>query len=112
LQPTRLFPRHHRFSMKGLRMDSEKLKLPAPETLFAATMYLATNYARCGCPMLCRMIVRQLACIENHPSADVPQSLRETCGKLRGEWERIGIERAQALRQTATGHGDAARLLH
>jgi hypothetical protein len=98
--------------MKGTRVDSEKHELPPAETRFAATMYLATSYARCGCPMLCSMIMRQLACIENHPSTDVPQSLRDTCSKLRGEWERIGVQRALVLREAERENGEAIRQLH
>lgn len=82
-------------------MDNTPVKLPAPETLFAAAVYLATNYVKTGCPMLCQMVMRQLACIQNHPSASVSQDVRDTCSKLREEWERIGCERAQLLQEAA-----------
>lgn len=87
-------------------MDKPAPELPEAETLFAAAMYLATNYARTGCPLLCRMVVRQLACIEHHPDESVPESLRETCRRLRREWERIGCERAHALREAARARGE------
>ena len=93
-------------------MDSQPAELPAPETLFAATIYFATNYVKTGCPMLCHMIMRQLACIESHPSGEVTQSLRETCSRLRDEWERIGIERAQLLRDAAIARGESVQPLH
>ncbi len=93
-------------------MDRPDCEIPAHETLFAAALYLATNYARTGCPLLCRMMMRQLACIQHHPDQSVPQSLRETCRKLREEWERIGFERAAALREAAAADPEAARRLH
>lgn len=93
-------------------MERPDPEIPEPETLFAAALYLATNYARTGCPMLCRMVMRQLACIRNHPSESVPQSLRETCGKLLLEWGRIGAERAAALREGARRGDATARNLH
>lgn len=93
-------------------MRRPECETPEPETLIAAVLYLATNYARTGCPMLCTMLVRQLACIRNHPSDSVSPSLRETCGKLLVEWGRIGTERAQAMREAANGDGEAARQLH
>jgi hypothetical protein len=93
-------------------MDRPDCEIPAHETLFAAALYLATNYARTGCPLLCRMMMRQLACIQHHPDESVPQSLRETCRKLREEWERIGIERAQALHEAAVRKGEGVLMLH
>jgi hypothetical protein len=62
--------------------------------------------------MLCHMIMRQLACIENHPSAEMTQSLREVCSRLRDEWERIGIERAQFLRDAAIARRESVQPLH
>ena len=93
-------------------MGPEKIEIPEPETLYAAALYLATNYARTGCPLLCCMIMRQLACIQNHPDESVPQSLRETCRKLREEWERIGVERALALQEAARNHETNAQQIH
>ena len=93
-------------------MEKLECEIPAHETLFAAALYLATNYARTGCPLLCRMMMRQLACIQHHPDQSVPQSLRETCRKLREEWERIGIERAQALHEANANEREAVKHLH
>ena len=93
-------------------MDSEPAELPAPETLFAAAVYLATNYVKSGCPMLCHMIMRQLACIQNHPSTRVSQDLRDACSRLHDEWERIGIERSQLLRDAAIARGESVGPLH
>jgi hypothetical protein len=93
-------------------MKTPKHKIPEAHTLFAAALYLATSYAKTGCPLLCGMVMRQLACIEQHPDASVPQSMRDTCRKLRTEWERIGAERAAALRETARAAGREAPQLH
>ena len=72
-----------------------------------AVLFQATFLA-----LLCAMLVRQLACIRNHPSDSVSASLRETCGKLLVEWGRIGAERAQALRESAHTDGADAQQLH
>lgn len=93
-------------------MNGPDCELPAHETLFAAALYLATNYARTGCPLLCRMVMRQLACIQHHPDQSVPPHLRETCRKLREEWERIGLERAAALQAAAHANEENTRHLH
>ncbi len=93
-------------------MNGPDCEIPPHETLFAAALYLATHYARTGCPLLCRMMMRQLACIQHHPDASVPQSLRDTCRKLREEWERIGIERATALHEANVTKREAAGPLH
>lgn len=97
---------------KEKRMQRPDTEIPAPDTLFAAALYLAAKYARTGCPLLCRMVVRQLACIERHPDEAIPRSLRETCRKLSAEWERIGIERTRALREAAVANGRGGHLLH
>lgn len=97
---------------KGVRMDKPADALPAPETLFAAAIYLVTNYVKSGCPMLCHMVMRQLACIQNHPSAGVTQEVREACARLRDEWERIGIERAELLREIASARAGNGQPLH
>ena len=78
-------------------MDQNDCELPGPETLLVAAIYLATNYAKTGCPALCSMIMRQLACLRYHPNESVPQSVRDACGRLLCEWGRIGSERAAAL---------------
>jgi hypothetical protein len=93
-------------------MKTPKHEIPEAHTLFAAAFYLATNYAKTGCPLLCSMVMRQLACIEQHPDASMPQSTRETCRKLRAEWERIGAARALALREAAHKEGEVTPQLH
>jgi hypothetical protein len=93
-------------------MSDQERAIPEPGTLIAAVFYLATNYARTGCPMLCSMLMRQLACIRNHPSDLVSPSLRETCGKLLVEWGRIGAERERALQEPAQDEGAEAPHLH
>lgn len=93
-------------------MENSVNDVPQPETLFAAALYLATKYARTGCPLLCRMVMWQLACIEHHSNQAVPRSMRETCKKLSAEWERIGVERARALDEGALEHGSDAQQVH
>ena len=82
-------------------MEQTERDIPQPEILLAAALYLATNYARTGCPMLCNMIIRQLALVRSHPSNALPQSIKDSCGRLLCEWGRIGAERAAALHEAA-----------
>ena len=79
-------------------MDQPKYELPDTETLLAAALYLATNYAKTGCPRLCDMIIRQLNLIRGHSENAAPQATREFCGRLLAEWEKIRAERVAALR--------------
>jgi hypothetical protein len=89
-----------------MAMEQQTSGMPGAEGLFTAALYLATHYARTGCPLLCRMLMRQLACIQHHPDESLPASLREAGSKLRVEWERIGLERAAALREEARARGE------
>jgi len=98
--------------MKEKRMEREGCEFPAPETLFTAALFLATNYARSGCPLLCRMVMRQLACIQAHPDESVAQAVRDTCKKLQEEWGRIAAERALALREAATAQEGGLQQYH
>lgn len=84
-------------------MENPKLAMPDLELLFATALYLATNYAKTGCPMLCRMVQRQLSFIEAHPDLSVSPALRKNCRNLRREWEGIRAARAQALQRDSTG---------
>ena len=77
-------------------MKAQKPDIPEPGIVLATALYVATNYAKSGCPMLCGMLARQLVCLERHPDASVSPALRDICRKLRFEWERIGAERAFA----------------
>ncbi len=87
-------------------------ELPSPETLYAAALYLATSYARSGCPMVCGMVMRQLRCIAAHPSAAVPEPLRETCRRLYADWERIGQGRSIAGPGVRDSAADAGASVH
>ena len=85
-------------------MDQAKFEVPDTQTLLAAALYLATSYARTGCPRLCDMIIRQLRIIRGYSGNVTPQVTRELCGQLLAEWERIRAERVAAL--TATFRAD------
>ena len=87
-------------------------EIPQPETLLAAALFLATNYAKTGCPVLRNMIIRQLALVHGHPSNALPQSIKETCGRLLAEWERIGAERLAMLHEAARAQRADGEQLH
>ena len=93
-------------------MEFNPLHLPPPETLFAATLYLATKYAKSGCPRVCHMIMRQLMCILNHPSESVSPALRDTCRRLHAEWSRIAAERVQTQELTSGGIVESIESIH
>lgn len=88
--------------------------MPCPETLYAAALYLTTNYAKSGCPMVCRMVMQQFECIANHPDPSVSDDQRNVCRKLRDDWERIGAERELVMRKAAVlgTQEPASRPLH
>ena len=84
-------------------MEQQPVELPPPETLYAAALYLATNYAKSGCPRVCHMIMHQLMCIPSHPSKSVSPVLCETCRRLHVEWARIASERTLAQERISSG---------
>ena len=95
-------------NLRDIRLD-----IPDAGILLATALYLATNYAKVGCPMLPRMIARQLDCLERHPDPTVPAAIRDVGRKLRYEWQRIARERAQALREgDRDGTDEAGRRMH
>lgn len=84
-------------------MNNDILNLPAPDTLVAAALYLMTSHAKGGCPMVGRMVLRQLNYLAQHPSAEVTPMLREVCLKLACEWERLGLRKPIILPQPHQG---------
>ena len=98
--------------MKKKRIEREGCEYPAPETLFAAALFLATRYARSGCPLLCHMVMRQLACIQAHPDESVTQAVRDTCKQLQEEWGRMAAERALALREAVAAREGGIQQYH
>lgn len=93
-------------------MDELPADIPQPEIIYGSALYLSASYARTGCPMVSRMVMHQLACIANHPSGSVPESLREICRKLHAEWSRIGAERALALHAAASADAPEPGQMH
>lgn len=95
-------------------MNTPVPDLPEAGLLLATALYLATNYAKSGCPMLCRHIMRQLELLERHPDPGVPPALRDIGRKLIFEWQRIGAERAFALQEAHAEPGQvkAAPRMH
>lgn len=94
-------------------MARQSSETPAPETLYAAALYLATTYAKTGCPMVCRMLVRQMDYILSYPEPLVPPVLRDICCRLRADWERIGSERMRVLQAAEIADVEpASRVLH
>jgi hypothetical protein len=93
-------------------MENPKLEMPDLEILFATALYLAANYAKTGCPLLCRMVQRQLSFIETHPDPSVSPALRKNCRNLRREWEGIRAARAQALQSAPMASGAVIHPLH
>lgn len=67
-------------------MTIARAKLPPPETLVAATFFLMTKHATIRCPLVGRVIARQLQYLADHPSETLTPQLREVCAKLALQW--------------------------
>ena len=67
-------------------MTIARAKLPPPETLVAATFFLMTKHATIRCPLVGRVIARQLQYLADHPSETLTPQLREVCAKLSLQW--------------------------
>ena len=92
-------------------MDQPKYEMPDTATLLAAALYLATSYAKSGCPRLCDMIIRQLNLIRGRSDNAAPRATRELCARLLAEWEHIRAERLTALSAAfRTDPGDSPKL--
>jgi hypothetical protein len=67
-------------------MTIARAKFPPPETLVAATFFLMTKHATIRCPLVGRVIARQLQYLADHPSETLTPQLREVCAKLSLQW--------------------------
>ena len=79
-------------------MNPDLTALPPVENLLAAALYLATNFAKSGCPHLSYLIMHQLEFVLSHPVESVSPPLRETCERLHEVWAQIHAERTVELR--------------
>ncbi|MEQ1773772.1 MAG: hypothetical protein ABL891_08310 [Burkholderiales bacterium] len=77
-------------------MNPDSTELPPLENLLVAALYLATNFAKSGCPRLSHMLLHQLEFVLKHPRDDVSPMIQETCQRLYEVWEGIHAERALA----------------
>ncbi|HVY06802.1 MAG TPA: hypothetical protein VHB46_12565 [Burkholderiales bacterium] len=73
-------------------MTTRRAKLPPPETLVAATFFLMTRHATIRCPLVGRVIARQLQFLADHPSETLTPQLRDVCAKLSVQWTREAEE--------------------
>ncbi len=78
-------------------MSPDSTELPPLENLLVAALYLATNFAKSGCPRLSHMILHQLEYVMKHPREEVSPMIQETCQRLYEVWEGIHAERTHAL---------------
>ena len=67
-------------------MSIPRAKFPPLETLVAATFFLMTKHATIRCPLVGRVIARQLQYLADHPSETLTPQLREVCAKLSQQW--------------------------
>lgn len=54
------------------------------ERLMAATLFLMTQHARCGCPRLACIVGRHLSLLAKHPAAG--RLVRDMAGRLAPTW--------------------------
>lgn len=78
-------------------MNPNPADLPPLENLLVAALYLATHYAKSGCPRLSQLLLHQLEFVMNHPRGGVAPMVQETSEKLHDAWKRIHAERVSAL---------------
>lgn len=86
-------------------MTMPRKKLPPPETLVAATFFLMTRHATIRCPLVGRVIARQLQLLAKHPSETLAPHLRAVCAKLSVQWAR---EAQREAHRHASVSGDEA----
>lgn len=77
-------------------MSPDPAELPPLENILVATLYLATNFVKSGCPRMSHLLLHQLDFVVKHPRADVSPMVTETCRKLQEVWEAIHAERTLA----------------
>ncbi len=78
-------------------MNPDPADLPPLENLLVAALYLATNFAKSGCPRLSHLLLHQLEFVVSHPRDGVSPMVHETCKKLHETWEHIHAERVMAI---------------
>jgi hypothetical protein len=91
-------------------MERARNRLPPAETLVAATFFLMTRHAAVRCPLVGRIIARQLQYLAEHPSETLTPQLRDVCAKLSAQWANDAeqLERARAM----SSAGNAGGVLH
>lgn len=77
-------------------MSLHENEMPPLENLLVAALYLATNFAKSGCPRLSHLLLHQLEFVMNHPRDDVSPMVHETCKKLHAVWHQLHNERLVA----------------
>ena len=63
-------------------MNPDSTELPPLENILVAALYLATNFAKSGCPRLSHLIMHQLEFVLSHPPESVSPPVRETCQRF------------------------------
>jgi len=93
-------------------MEPARNRLPPAATLVAATFFLMTKHAAVRCPLVGRIIARQLQYLAEHPSDALTPQLRDVCAKLSAQWisDAEELERARAL--SSAGNTGGATVLH
>ncbi|HTE15560.1 MAG TPA: hypothetical protein VK642_10830 [Burkholderiales bacterium] len=81
-------------------MKPDSNELPPLENILVAALYLATNFAKSGCPRLSHLIMHQLEFVLSHSAETLSPPVRETCQRLHDVWEQIHAECTHALGDT------------
>jgi hypothetical protein len=91
-------------------MNPDSTELPPLENILVVALYLATNFAKSGCPRLSHMIMHQLEFALSHPTESISPPVRETCRRLHEAWEKIHAE--HALAPTDGDESEIVRRVH
>jgi hypothetical protein len=93
-------------------MEPAPNRLPPAQTLVAATFFLMTKHAAIRCPLVGRIIARQLKYLAEHPSDTLTPQLRDVCAKLSAQWASDAAELERTRAMSSAGNAGGANVLH
>jgi len=93
-------------------MEPARNNLPSAETLVAATFFLMTRHAAIRCPLVSRIIARQLQYLAEYPSDTLTPQLRAVCAKLSAHWANDAAELERTKIRSSIEVASGSNLLH
>jgi hypothetical protein len=81
-------------------MSPDPAELPPLENRPVASLYLANQFARSGCPRLSHLLLHQLEVVVNHSRDGVSPTLQEICKRPYESRQHIHAEHVSAPTHT------------